>query len=34
MTVWITIGACVVLGLALVWWRDRRHHGRVDQSQV
>jgi hypothetical protein len=34
MTVWIIIGVCVLAGLALVWWRDRRHHGRVDQSRV
>jgi hypothetical protein len=34
MTVWIIIGVCFVAGLALVWWRDRRHHGRVDQRRV
>lgn len=34
MTVWIIIGVCVVAGLAWVWWRDRRHHGRVDQGRV
>lgn len=34
MAVWIIIGACVVVGMALVWWRDRRHHGRVDQRRV
>jgi hypothetical protein len=34
MAVWIIIGVCVVMGLAVVWWRDRRHHGSVDQSRV
>jgi hypothetical protein len=34
MAVWIIIGVCVAAGLALFWWRDRRHHGRVDQSRV
>jgi hypothetical protein len=34
VTMWIVIGVCVVAGLALVSWRDRRHHGRVDQSRV
>lgn len=34
MTVWIIIGVCVVAGLAVLWWRDRRHHGRVDQTRV
>lgn len=34
MTVWIIVGVCVVVGLVGVWWRDRRHHGRVDQGHV
>jgi hypothetical protein len=34
MTIWIIVGVCVVVGLAVVWWRDRRHHGRVDQGRV
>jgi hypothetical protein len=34
VTVWIIIGVCVVVGMTVVWWRDRRHHGRVDQRRV
>jgi hypothetical protein len=34
MAVWIIVGACVVVALTFVWWRDRRHHGRVDHSRV
>jgi len=34
MAIWIIVGVCVVVGLALGWWRDRRHHGRVDQRRV
>lgn len=33
MTMWI-IGVSVAVGLAVVWWRDRRHHGRVDQGRM
>jgi len=34
MAVWIIIGICVVVALAVLWWRDRRHHGRIDQQRV
>jgi len=33
MVLWLIVAA-VVLILGLVWWRDRRHHGRVDQRRV
>jgi hypothetical protein len=34
MMFWIIVGACILVGLAWIAWRDRRHHGRVDQRRV
>ncbi|HYO39899.1 MAG TPA: hypothetical protein VER39_09605 [Nocardioidaceae bacterium] len=33
MWIWIVVAALIV-SLALVWWRDRRHHGAVDQRRI
>jgi hypothetical protein len=31
---WLILVAVVVLLGSVLWWRDRRHHGRVDQRRV
>lgn len=32
--VWIIVGVVFVTFMSVVWWRDRRHHGRVDHRRV
>jgi hypothetical protein len=31
---WIVLLVVAVLALGYMLWRDRRHHGRVDQGRV